>query len=104
VKAATGEPAGLRTHAIHAIVLVLLAGLLYATTRAVPGIHGSGGTIAAIGFLLLAGTLASELVEPLGLPHLSGYIGASSRGRTSSISWITTRSRISRASTTWRSR
>jgi Kef-type K+ transport system membrane component KefB len=30
--------------------------------------------IAAIGFLLLAGTLASELVAPLGLPHLTGYL------------------------------
>jgi Kef-type K+ transport system membrane component KefB len=32
--------------------------------------------VAAVGFLLLAGTLASELVEAVGLPHLSGYIAA----------------------------
>jgi Kef-type K+ transport system membrane component KefB len=30
--------------------------------------------ITAIGFLLLAGTLASELLAPLGLPHLTGYL------------------------------
>lgn len=57
-------------------VLLLLFGLLYVGTRAVPDFHGSAATIAAAGFLLLAGTLASELVEPLRLPHLSGYIAA----------------------------
>lgn len=67
-------PRALLQHLIHAGVLLLLFGLLYAGTRAVPEIHGPAGTIAAAGFLLLAGTLASELVEPLGLPHLSGYI------------------------------
>nr|WP_245678578.1 cation:proton antiporter [Chondromyces crocatus] len=67
-------PKGARQHVIHALVLLLLFALLYAGTRAVPGLHGPAATIASAGFLLLAGTLASELVEPLGLPHLSGYI------------------------------
>jgi Kef-type K+ transport system membrane component KefB len=39
-------------------------------------VHGGLWTIAAIGFLLLAGTLTSELIEPLGLPHLTGYLVA----------------------------
>jgi Kef-type K+ transport system membrane component KefB len=58
------------------VVLLLLFWLVYAITRAVPEVHGAAGTIASIGFLLLAGTLASELVEPLRLPHLTGYIAA----------------------------
>jgi len=37
-------------------------------------VHGGLWTIASIGFLLLAGTLASELLAPLGLPHLTGYL------------------------------
>ncbi|WP_437683844.1 cation:proton antiporter [Sorangium sp. So ce131] len=69
-----GAPKGPLNHLTHAVALVLLFGVLYVTTRAVPHGHGPAGTIASIGFLLLAGTLASELVEPLRLPHLSGYI------------------------------
>ena len=38
-----------------------------------PGM-GAGSNIAAVGFLLLAGVLASELCEMIGLPHLSGYL------------------------------
>lgn len=73
---AAARPAGARRHLTHLIVLFLLFALLYAGTRSVPETHGPAGTIAAVGFLLLAGTLASELAEPLGLPHLSGYIAA----------------------------
>jgi Kef-type K+ transport system membrane component KefB len=45
-------------------------------TRAVPEVQGGLWTIAAIGLLLLAGTLTSELTAPLGLPHLTGYLFA----------------------------
>ncbi|EYF07745.1 cation:proton antiporter [Chondromyces apiculatus] len=68
------RPKGVRQHLTHALVLLLLFALLYLGTRGSQDVHGSASTIAAAGFLLLAGTLASELVEPLGLPHLSGYI------------------------------
>lgn len=68
------RPKGAVHHVTHLVVLLLLFALLYAGTRAVPDLHGPAANIAAAGFLLLAGTLASELVEPLGLPHLSGYI------------------------------
>ncbi len=73
---AVAQPKGVFRHLTQALVLVLLFGLLYAVTRAVPNIHGPAATIAAVGFLLLAGTLASELGEPIGLPHLTGYIAA----------------------------
>src|SRR5258708_11358995 len=47
---------------------------MFYVTRAVPEMGGGLWTIAAIGFLLLAGTLTSELAAPLGLPHLTGYL------------------------------
>ena len=71
---ADGGPKGLAKRLTHLTVLVLLFALLYAGTRAVPDLNGTSATIAAAGFLLLSGTLVSELVEPFGLPHLSGYI------------------------------
>ena len=39
-------------------------------------VHGGLWTITAVGFLLFAGTLTSELIAPLGLPHLTGYLVA----------------------------
>jgi Kef-type K+ transport system membrane component KefB len=58
----------------QAAVLVLLFAVLYGATRLMP--HGSeqGSLVAATGLLLVAGTLLSELVEMIGLPHLSGYL------------------------------
>ncbi len=65
---------GFLTQVAHAVLLAGFGALLYFVTRAVPDVHGGLWTIAAIGFLLLAGTLTSELIAPLGLPHLSGYL------------------------------
>jgi Kef-type K+ transport system membrane component KefB len=59
---------------VQAIALASIFALLFAATRATPAFHGAAGTIAAIGFLLLAGTLASELLDALGVPHLTGYL------------------------------
>lgn len=72
--AASTAPKGVGTRIVQATMLVLLFALLWATTRAMPHSAGELGAIAALGFLLLVGTLASELLEPLGLPHLTGYI------------------------------
>jgi len=55
-------------------VLLLLFGLLHLATDVVPASQMVMGTIAAVGFLLLAGTLLSELLEPLRIPHLTGYL------------------------------
>jgi Kef-type K+ transport system membrane component KefB len=71
---ALAHRAGLGTHVKHALLLVGFAALMFYVTRAVPDMHGGLWTIAAIGFLLLAGTLTSELLGPLGLPHLTGYL------------------------------
>jgi Kef-type K+ transport system membrane component KefB len=62
------------TRLVQAAILVLLFLLLYAATHAMPRIHEGAGTIAAVGFLLLAGTLMSELVETIRVPHLTGYL------------------------------
>jgi Kef-type K+ transport system membrane component KefB len=67
---------GLGHYGIHALLLVAFGALLFYVTRAVPEVHGGLWMITAIGFLLLAGTLLSELLAPLGLPHLTGYLVA----------------------------
>ncbi|MEO6951633.1 MAG: cation:proton antiporter [Polyangia bacterium] len=55
-------------------VLAIMFALLWVATRTVPTVRGSLAAIAATGFLLLVGTLASELLEPLKIPHLTAYI------------------------------
>ena len=62
------------TRAIQALSLLITFGVLYGVTRVTPELESHLGTVAAIGFLLLAGTLMSELLETIGLPHLSGYL------------------------------
>jgi Kef-type K+ transport system membrane component KefB len=58
---------------VQALSLALVFGVMMAESRMLPEM-GAGSTIAAVGFLLLAGVLASELCEVIGLPHLSGYL------------------------------
>jgi Kef-type K+ transport system membrane component KefB len=71
-----GAPKGPLVRLVQAAVLAALVGLLFVTSRYFPAIHGRGATVASIGFLLLAGTLTSQLVEPIKLPHLTGYLVA----------------------------
>jgi Kef-type K+ transport system membrane component KefB len=72
--AAAEAPRGPFTRLIQAGSLALLFTLLFLATRAVPEIHGGVSTIAAVGFLLLAATLMSQLVEAIRVPHLTGYL------------------------------
>src|SRR6185437_7780568 len=65
---------GVGAQLTHLLLLGGFGALIFYVTRLVPEMHGSLWTIAAIGFLLLAGTLLSELLSPLGLPHLTGYL------------------------------
>jgi Kef-type K+ transport system membrane component KefB len=74
MSSAGDHPKTVSTRAIQAVSLVVLFGLLFGANRIVPENQGKLGSIAALGFLLLAGTLISELVEIIKLPHLSGYI------------------------------
>jgi Kef-type K+ transport system membrane component KefB len=59
---------------VDAFGLALVFAILYACVHLAPGLRGQAGLIGALGFLLLAGTLMSELVEVLGIPHLTGYL------------------------------
>jgi hypothetical protein len=87
-------PKGPLTRLIQASALAVIFAVLYGATRAVPIIQSRVGTIAAVGFLLLSGTLTSELVEIVGLPHLTGYLAAGVvAGRTRSASSTKARSR-----------
>lgn len=65
---------GLATRAVQLFALVLSFGVLFTLTHVTSELESQLGTMTAIGFLVLAGTLLSELLEPLGLPHLSGYL------------------------------
>ena len=48
--------------------------LLFVTGRVTPGVEGAFTVSAAVGFLLLAGMLSSQLLDAIGLPHLTAYI------------------------------
>jgi Kef-type K+ transport system membrane component KefB len=56
--------------------LGILFGIMWGATYMAPGYKGEAAVLGALGFLLLAGTLLSELVEVLGMPHLTGYLFA----------------------------
>lgn len=71
-----GAPKGVATRLVQLLVLVSVYALLWGATHVARDSHGTLDTIVATGFLLLAGTLASEVLEPLGVPHLTGYLGA----------------------------
>src|SRR5450755_4532880 len=62
------------TRAIQMLSLLVTFGVLYGVRRFTPELEAHLGTVAGIGFLLLAGTLLSELLETIGLPRLSGYL------------------------------
>lgn len=66
----------LSTRAIQALALLCTFALLFGVTRLAPDSEEGIGRVTAVGFLLLAGTLMSELFEMLRLPHLSGYLVA----------------------------
>jgi hypothetical protein len=69
-----GSAKGSVTRVVQVLALVVVFGLLYWATRFQPSLESRLELVAAVGFLLLGGTLLSELLEPLGLPHLSGYL------------------------------
>ena len=62
------------TRFAQALALGAVFLIVFTTSRAAPALESSMSTLSAIGFLLLAGTLMSELLETIGLPHLSGYL------------------------------
>lgn len=71
---AAAARAGVATRLVQALALGVVFLVVLGATRLVPAVGSQLGTLSAIGFLLLAGTLMSELLETIGLPHLSGYL------------------------------
>jgi Kef-type K+ transport system membrane component KefB len=63
---------------VELVALAALFALMLGVQRLAPGGPDpwlrTGRDVAAVGFLLLAGTLTSSLLEPLRLPHLTGYL------------------------------
>src|SRR5690606_20420710 len=51
-------------------------GILYFTGHHVPVSGSAAGLAAALGLLLLAGVLCSEILDLVRLPHLTGYLAA----------------------------
>jgi Kef-type K+ transport system membrane component KefB len=66
----------LATRGVQLVALLILVCLLALISRVHPLPQGGGVMVAAIGLLLLCGFLTAELLEPLRLPHLTGYIAA----------------------------
>jgi Kef-type K+ transport system membrane component KefB len=58
----------------QAAALAVVFLVMFFASHAVPAAEGVSGIIAGVGFLLLSGMLASELLEIIGLPHLTGYL------------------------------
>jgi Kef-type K+ transport system membrane component KefB len=58
--------------------LALALGAMFLAAHARPASSGAEPllTVASLGFLLIAGDLSAQLLETLGLPHLTGYLGA----------------------------
>lgn len=61
---------------LEALGLFVVFAVFWVAAHFAPHHGGDAALIATLGFLLLAGTLLSELVEIVGLPHLTGYLAA----------------------------
>lgn len=73
---ATATKKAASTRLAQLSALAALVGLFFLVSQVRPAPEGSGVVVAATGLLLLCGLLSSELLEPLRLPHLTGYIAA----------------------------
>jgi Kef-type K+ transport system membrane component KefB len=65
---------GWRQRLLQALSLALVFVGLMVMSRVAPPSEGPLGVITALGFLLLAGVLAGEVADAVGLPHLTAYI------------------------------
>ncbi|HVH47614.1 MAG TPA: cation:proton antiporter [Labilithrix sp.] len=70
----TATPRGIKARAMEAGCLAIVFALLWLCTKHAPGHHDDASLVAGLGFLLLAGTLTSELIEVFRVPHLTGYL------------------------------
>jgi len=68
-----GAKKGFATRSIQVVGLAMSFGLMWAATHLSPH-AGAVANIAALGLFITGGTLASELLEPLKIPHLTAYL------------------------------
>ncbi len=69
----TGEQRRTANRAVELLLLGVLVGLMLLASHATPE-GGGSRALAALGFLLLAGTVVANVLEPLGIPHLTAYL------------------------------
>jgi Kef-type K+ transport system membrane component KefB len=74
VSGAAHPPRPLGDRLWEALVVLVLLALLVAGRRLFPDLGKGVGTIASVGILLLGGTVLANLLELVGLPHLTGYL------------------------------
>lgn len=68
------SPRPLGDRLLEALVVFVLLALLVAGRRLFPVLGSGAGTIASVGVLLMGGTVLANLLELVGLPHLTGYL------------------------------
>jgi len=69
----TGEHRRAGNRAVELLLLGVLVALMLLASHATPE-GGGSHVLAALGFLLLAGTVVANVLEPLGIPHLTAYL------------------------------
>ncbi|MGZ6132908.1 MAG: cation:proton antiporter [Myxococcaceae bacterium] len=69
----TGEHRRAGNRGVELLLLLVLVGLMFLASHATPE-GGGSHLLAALGFLLLAGTVVANVLEPLGIPHLTAYL------------------------------
>jgi Kef-type K+ transport system membrane component KefB len=74
MSASADAPRPLGDRLVEAGVVLVLLGLLVAARRLFPILGAGAGTIASVGVLLMGGTVLANLLELVGLPHLTGYL------------------------------
>lgn len=68
------RPRSLGSFGLDALALAIVFAIAWAGVHGAPALKGDAGLIGALGFLLLAGSLTSKVIEVLGVPHLTGYL------------------------------
>jgi len=74
VSGSAESPRPLGDRLLEALVVFVLLALLVAGRRLFPVLGSGAGTIASVGVLLMGGTVLANLLELVGLPHLTGYL------------------------------
>lgn len=72
----SGQSASLFRRGIQLVSLLVVTAVLLGVGKIAPSSSSAAGIAAALGLLLMAGVLCSEVLDLIKLPHLTGYICA----------------------------